>query len=660
MKLLSLSFADLEQILSDWVNAGYLRLLELELYRWLKQESEQAQQSFTPQQALLLILASHQSGRGHACLEYSALVTNANIYLAMPPEGRKVTTAILPASLFKSVSHHDWTDTLQSSWLVQVSNALNQPFVLAGSRLYLRKFWRYEQEIAQALQLRLNAPAPIALEASIYRAMIDPLFPNSEVGVNWQKVACALASRNRVTIITGGPGTGKTTTVVRLLALLQQIQSQAQEPMLRIRLAAPTGKAAARLNESIQQQIEYLGELGVSSEIRQLIRAEKVTTLHRLLGAQANTRHFLYHASNPLAVDVVVVDEASMIDVEMMANLMQALPTSARLVLLGDKDQLASVEAGAVLGELCKEAERGAYNAETVTWLQHYVGQDIPESYQVAQAERHHQAIVMLRKSHRFNENSGIGQLARAVNQGNSVQTLTLLEGAEGVSRLRTATLLNTDLQTILLAAYADYLAALQSWQHSIDRQENPTDDIALAILKRFNQFQVLCAVRNGEWGVESLNAFIESLLRAKGYLGTEEWYSGRPILITRNNYALKLMNGDVGIVLPFYVASTGKIHQRVVFSGDNDSIDAVLPSRLSNVETVFAMTVHKSQGSEFQKVLMVLPSNNSPILTRELLYTGITRAKSEFILCASQDNVIHHCVSTAVLRLSGPLWPLR
>ncbi|RMU25116.1 exodeoxyribonuclease V subunit alpha, partial [Pseudomonas avellanae] len=256
-------------------------------------------------------------------------------------------------------------------------------------------------------------------------ALFGPANSAPDAIIDWQKLACALATRRAFSIITGGPGTGKTTTVVRLLALLQAPAVQSGQP-LRIRLAAPTGKAAARLTESISQQVQ---SLDVSAEVRQKIPSE-VTTVHRLLGSRPGTRHFRHHAGNLLPLDVLVVDEASMIDLEMMANLLDALPPHARMVLLGDKDQLASVEAGAVLGDLCRDAEDGFYSPQTQAWLEAVSGEDLSKgALREGDAQQHPlaQQVVMLRHSRRFGQGSGIGQLARLVNQQQDQQARALL-----------------------------------------------------------------------------------------------------------------------------------------------------------------------------------------------------------------------------------------
>ncbi|MGH8349558.1 MAG: exodeoxyribonuclease V subunit alpha, partial [Pseudomonas sp.] len=328
--------------------------------------------------------------------------------------------------------------------------------------------------------------------------------------IDWQKLACALATRSAFSIVTGGPGTGKTTTVVRLLALLQAPAVEAGMP-LRIRLAAPTGKAAARLTESISQQVRTLK---VAQNIREKIPSD-VTTVHRLLGSRPGTRHFRHNMGNRLPLDVLVVDEASMIDLEMMANLLDALPTHARLVLLGDKDQLASVEAGAVLGDLCRDAEAGWYSPQTRQWLEVVSGENLQASGLQEDTQGTHplaHQVVMLRQSRRFGEGSGIGQLARWVNQQQPEEARKLLSARshDDVYCLSLKGEQDRALERLLLdghgegpQGYRHYLSVLRNQRPPLD---SPLDDSrwtdwAREVLQAFDAFQLLCAVRKGPWG---------------------------------------------------------------------------------------------------------------------------------------------------------------
>jgi exodeoxyribonuclease V alpha subunit len=457
--------------------------------------------------------------------------------------------------------------------------------------------------------------------------------------------------------------------VVRLLALLQAPAVEAGQP-LRIRLAAPTGKAAARLTESISQQVQ---SLKVDEAVREKIPCD-VTTVHRLLGSRPGTRHFRHHAGNRLPLDVLVVDEASMIDLEMMANLLDALPAHARLVLLGDKDQLASVEAGAVLGDLCRDAEAGWYNPQTRQWLESVSAESLRDSGLQEDRDGSHplaQQLVMLRHSRRFGEGSGIGQLARRVNQQLPEEARQLLAAGhyDDVFSLPLKGEHDHKLERLLLEGhgngpqgYRHYLNVLRQQRPPAGRPLEHPDWVNWArdVLQAFDTFQLLCAVRKGPWGVEGLNLRItEALLKARLIEHDQQWYEGRPVLMTRNDYGLGLMNGDIGIALKLPEREgpdAGKPVLRVAFPRNDGQggVRFVLPSRLNDVETVYAMTVHKSQGSEFAHTALILPDALNPVLTKELIYTGITRAKHWFTLIEPRAGVFEEAVQRKVKRLSG------
>ncbi len=548
---------------------------------------------------------------------------------------------------------------------------LSAPLVLDGSRLYLRRYWNHERVVAGAIRQRL------ALTCAVPESLgdeLDRLFPATTASAsdapNWPKIACALAARGAFTVITGGPGTGKTTTVVRLLGLLQTLQLREHARPLRIRLAAPTGKAAARLNASIAAQI---AQLDVDETTRAAIPAE-VTTLHRLLGARPDTRRFRHDHANPLHLDVLVIDEASMIDLEMMSAVLSALPATARLILLGDKDQLSSVEAGAVLGDLCRRAQKGHYGEPTASWLQATTGDDI-RAFTRSDARPLDQQIAMLRHSHRFDDSSGIGQLARAVNVGDHHASHALLRKPR-VDLAWTASASHAPLADITIDGNRAHFAGRADdaspcgYRHYLEllRQQRPKLAAGIAaheqwarnVLEAFHRFQLLCALRHGPYGVDGLNQLIAQALHARGLIDTGTgWYEGRPVMLTRNDYSLGLANGDVGICLRV-PDEHGQLRLTVAFFADADAGSAtgtrvrqVLPSRLGDVVTVYAMTVHKSQGSEFEHTALVLPAEASQVLTRELLYTGITRAREWFTLVGSAA-IIDGAIDRRTQRHSG------
>ena len=657
---------DLLVLLDRWVERGWLRALDRALVHFLEERAPGSD----PLLLLAAALASHQLGHGHVCLDLEQTLAEPDFALSLPPEGDALAgPLLLPSQLLTGLALDIWLQRIAASPLVAAGNAPGQdsrPLVLSGRRLYLRRYWSYERRIDQALRQRLTQGERTPADLS---TRLEQLFAGGAPAaqIDWQKLACALATRAAFSIITGGPGTGKTTTVVRLLALLQAPAVEQGRP-LRIRLAAPTGKAAARLTESIGQQVE---RLQVSSDVRGQIPTE-VSTVHRLLGSRPGSRHFRHHAGNPLPLDVLVVDEASMIDLEMMANLLDALPAQARLVLLGDKDQLASVEAGAVLGDLCRDAEEGRYCPATQAWLEQVGGQSLEGSGLTpgdAQRNPLAQQVVMLRFSRRFGEGSGIGQLARLVNRQQARQARDLLD-------LPPADVFGLVLRGEHDRAFDRLLLdglgrgdngpqGYRSYLRTIGRHRpppgTPIDDSrwaqwASTVLRSFEDFQLLCAVRQGPWGVQGLNERVQRVLGNAGLIDSHPlWYEGRPVLVTRNDYGLGLMNGDIGIALRV-PDDMGEPVLRVAFPRNDGTggVRFVLPSRLNEVETVFAMTVHKSQGSEFGHTALVLPDAVNPVLTKELVYTGITRAKHCFSLVEPRAGVFEAAVGRRVRRISG------
>jgi exodeoxyribonuclease V alpha subunit len=601
--------------------------------------------------ALLWLAAvlSRQLADGHLCLDLDLLPALAEEQ-DWPAEWRAQAEALR-------------TNGLPTSHLLAAGGdgmPANVPLVLDGTRLYLRRYWNHERAVAQGI---LERVARGAAPAAHFADELARLFPGA-VAPDWQRIACALAARGAFGVVTGGPGTGKTTTVVRLLGLLQTLQLREHAEPLRIRLAAPTGKAAARLNASISAQF---AQLDVDAAVRAAIPAE-VLTLHRLLGARPDTRRFRHDRRNPLHLDVLVVDEASMIDLEMMAAVLDALPESARLILLGDKDQLSSVEAGAVLGDLCRRAEAGHYDAATAQWLRATTGDDVAAFVQ-ADAQALDQRIAMLRTSHRFGTASGIGQLARAVNAGDATATLALLQAPAGdLAWLPSAdadALAELAIEGAAAAHDGDapgglrhYLDWLRSHRPAAGAAEAAHADWAHGALQAFNRFQLLCALRRGPYGVEGLNRQLAAALHARGLIEDEHgWYEGRPVLLTRNDYGLGLMNGDIGLCLRLPAADGTRLAVAFLAAAtDHDGgtrLRFVAPSRLVDAETAFALTVHKSQGSEFEHAALLLPPEPNGVLTRELLYTAITRARRRFSLVGSAA-IIEQTIARRTQRHSG------
>lgn len=636
-----------------WVELGWLSQLDRAFVHFLHSHAPDAPEIVW----LSAALVSHQLGRGHTCLDLKATLKNPDETLNLPPEKNTGDLhTITPGRLLERVSLSEWKKCLAGCPLI-ADGPGDTPLVVEADRLYLRRFWQYTTDVADDIIGRLTnrqrTPGNLAERLDLY---FDPLRTPGEKRkeeVHWQSVAAALAMKKGFSIISGGPGTGKTTTVVYLLALLQSLALENNQP-LRIRLAAPTGKAAARLTESIGKTINRLPD-----KLRSAVPVE-VVTLHRLLGSRFGTRRFFYNAKNRLHIDLLVVDEASMIDLEMMASVLSALPLKTRLILLGDKDQLASVEAGAVLGDLSRRWDPIGYPAATAAWISEQTGYAVPQGEKAVNSLG--SQITVLKKSHRFGDHSGIGALARAVNAGDARKVAAVWEKGYGdIGRIemsdtddRRFTRLVVDGEVVSAGAggYRVYLDCLQEGHPgALDE-----DRWLKRILTAFDRFRLLSPLRKGFWGVEALNERTEMCLHRQGLLpAIGGWYSGRPVMLTRNAYSLGLMNGDTGILLPVADKSNpASLGLKAVFPLPDGSLKKVLPSRLDQVETVYAMTVHKAQGSEFDHTVLVLPDRPNPLLTRELIYTAITRSRTRFTLIGPDMALMNESVNHQVYRASG------
>ncbi len=617
--------------------------------------------------APLLVAAAmlaHMEGRGHTCLPLVDLCQPPVALLGWPAaavegaQGLKALWAHLPATLV------DWQTALQgivsgACWRGVDAPDQGQPLVLGGPAdaplLYLRRYAGYEQRVGQSLLQR--GGGALAVPETAAREWLDRFFPpitEEPTITDWQKVACAVALRARLSVITGGPGTGKTYTAARLLALLLALHPDGSP--LRAALAAPTGKAAARLKQSIDDALTRLpvpADAGL--DLSALIaRMGPSRTLHALLGARPDTRAFRHHAANPIDVDVLIVDEVSMVHLEMMDALLQALPPTARLVLLGDKDQLASVEAGAVLGDLCQEAAAGRYSAATAQFVQRVAGQTLAAGFVLPDpAPVLAQQTVMLRQSRRFK--GAIGRLALTVNRGDAAAARSCLGGSDNSEASLVLALQPSSPQSVCALAlgasgkpsYADYLRLLQTGPAGQGTQAHTR--WVSSVLKAYERFRILCAVHQGDWGTQALNVAVQKALADAGLLRIQgEWYEGRPVMVTRNDAQLGVFNGDVGLVLS---STEGK--PKVWFL-DGESLRSVSVMRLAQVETAFVMTVHKSQGSEFEHTALVLPPGGADVLSRELVYTGITRARQQFTLVEAEAGLLEAAIERSSLRASG------
>jgi exodeoxyribonuclease V alpha subunit len=579
-----------------------------------------------PDFSLAAALVSSSCGKGDVCLDLSSVA------------GRNILTENMGQQPVVCPPLVSWRSKLESNAVVGKPGD-KCPLILDDqNRLYLYRYWNYERQLAHSIQMRARQRSA-DIDIKLLNGGLKRLFPEiSRKGTDWQKVACLTALFKKICIISGGPGSGKTFTVTKILALLIE---QYPGNKFRILLAAPTGKAATRLAESI---LEAKTQLNCSPTLINAI-PQDVLTIHRMLRVKKGSSYFYFNRENPLPADVVIIDEASMVDLALMSKIVQAMPETARLVLIGDKDQLASVEAGAVLGDICDRDNRHGFSESYCTHIQKMTDHKInitagPRSPKAGLND----CLVNLTGSYRFGSRSDIGELSLSVNQGDARQALALLK--------------NTTKPTISLAVTESandlfHLIKAELTHGQVEYLNTRDPDRAL---KLFNRFTFLCALRIGPFGVQAVNWIIEHILIQNELIRPDRfsdnpWYKGRPVLVTSNDYNLGLFNGDIGITLPD--TGPGRDKLCVFFPGDAGQPRRFSPYVLPAHETVYAMTVHKSQGSEFENVILVLPDRDSPVLTRELIYTAITRARKT-IKVLGNENIILSAISKKIERKSG------
>ena len=586
---------------------------------------------------LAAALVSRNIRNGDVCLDLEAYA------------GKALEKEPVPYPRLNCPKIKEWQASLLKSGIVGKPGDF-MPLILDGhNRLYLYRYWEYEQKLADALLERALQPLP-EIDEAVFKESLARLFPEkTPQRINWQQIAAVVAVLKRLCIISGGPGTGKTFAVARILAFLLEHLHLSAEKTLKIYLTAPTGKAASRLTESIASARKSIA----CSEAVKAAIPDMGMTLHRLLKSQGHSSQFFYNAENKLPADVVVVDEASMVDLPLMSKLVQALSPETRLILLGDGDQLASVEAGSVLGDICGEERINRFSSK----LLHQIKQ---VAHTIAMPGRKmtpalapemttgkaglHDCRVYFSTSYRFNDQSGIPRFGELVNTGRAQEAMALLrKGVYGDINWMPITKskpIGGLIEKMLVLHYGD-----------LSREKDPVKALNL-----MNHFKILCAVNHGPYGVNEINQMAIQVLQInhnKGHGSNRRhtaWYHGRPILIRKNDYQLDVFNGDMGIVLK---DPDNQDELLVFFSGNNSEIRSIAPYRLPEHETAYAMTIHKSQGSEFNEVLMVLPEKDTPILTRELIYTGSTRARQNLSILSS-ESAIRLAVSRRIERVSG------
>ncbi|MBJ2118644.1 MULTISPECIES: exodeoxyribonuclease V subunit alpha [Proteus] len=633
------------KLLEQAITQNLLRPLDLRFAQMLVEDENPI---------LLFVFAylSAQTGAGHVCLPLN-IIQKDQLF-----DGRQKEFALEIWQKMGKPSAKKIVEELTHCHCVNQSrDDPSFPIILDNEYLYLQRMWSYEEKVAQFFR---REQAIVDIDENELIKVLNQLFPATKENqeTNWQKVAASVAITSPISIISGGPGTGKTTTVAKILAAFVMLTSN-EKPI--IQLAAPTGKAAARLTESLGNA---LAQLNLSEEENKWM-PKQAQTIHRLLGAQPESQQVRYHKDNPLQLDILVVDEASMVDLPMMARLIDALPLKCHVIFLGDKDQLASVEAGAVLGDICRFSEDG-FSQKRFDQINHLTQGELVKSTDTIPVSQTPVSVVsdslcLLRKSYRFGEDSGIGQLAFAVNKGQTKTAITLLKKAEISPQQLEIVLEPQDVSFIALESKESYLLMIQDAVNAYREyltlvSQKASPDI---ILNAFNQYRLLCARREGPFGVSGLNDRIEMLLHRQRLIrrptnSYQSDYIGRPIMIQRNDSTLGLFNGDIGIML-----NNDEGEMKAFFQLPDGKLKAIQPSRLPQHETAYVMTVHKSQGSEFTHTALVLPDKFSPVVSRELLYTALTRAKKKLSLYAS-ESMVRMAIQTRIQRRSGLIDKLR
>jgi exodeoxyribonuclease V alpha subunit len=569
---------------------------------------------------LAAALVSRATGEGHVCLDLSSV------------DGEHLFTGEPGTDGFVCPRLEEWRKKFDSSSVVGRPGDYRPLILDDRSRLYLYRYWDYENILANKISERVASKIE-RVDLPLLKDGLSKFFSPLENGqTDWQKLAAFVSVLKKFCVVSGGPGTGKSTLIARIIALILE---QRKGNAMRISLAAPTGKAAARLQEAIQNGKETLP---VEETVKEAVPTE-ASTIHRLLGTIPGSPYFRHNAENPLPVDMVIVDEASMVDLALMSKFVQALPSDARLILLGDKDQLASVEAGAVLGDICDTGRIHGFSRDLLNRFREITGDTADISPGNSSGPVIKDSVVELKKNYRFGIESGIRAVSLAVNQGDGNLALRILKSGE-YDDIRWKALPEPN------ALYSVLRENVLHWFKPYLETADPIEIFSL-----FGRFRILCALRKGPYGVSAQNLLVEQVLRDENLIDTDKrWYRGRPVMITKNDYNLGLFNGDIGIILP----DPETDHTlRAFFLSPDWALRSFLPVRLPDHETVYAMTVHKSQGSEFDKALLILPDRHTPVLTRELIYTGITRAKKSIEVWGT-ERIFVEGVSQRIERSSG------
>jgi len=607
------SFADIQPVLED---DTYFSNLDRHFGSFISRLATKS----SPELTLAAALLSSWTNNGHVCID---LRNMAGKPMAAAGTASPLTSSFVCPSLKK------WLNKIRQSDVAGQPGEITPLVLDRHGRLYLRRYWEYENSIGRFI-LERSIPDDKKIDYHKLGDDLTALFPDiPSQSINWQKIAAFGAITRHFCIISGGPGTGKTSTVAKILALLHNQTAEGQD--LRILLGAPTGKAAARLQESLA------GTVALHTKL-----LPPAATLHRMLGARPNSPYFWHDSENPLHADVIIVDEASMVDLPLMAKLMQAVPPGAKLILLGDRNQLASVQPGSVLADICHPDYLDCFTPEFQQQLLDITGDRLPVGRNCHTAAKHQflqDSIVELKQGFRFSAGSGIEILSRAVNNSD-METVANTLFEEENPQLAWLEIVPPEELPDMLAKWSGF-SELATMQHA----DNPA--ACFAVLSRN---RILCGLRSGPYGAQNINRIMAGLFENSSEGQEQTLHGGQPVMITRNDYNLQLFNGDVGVVLPDPESGN---RLRVFFVNESGEMRKILPAMLPPHESVYAMTVHKSQGSEFDRVLLILPDRDAPVLTRELLYTGLTRARQRVEIWGSRE-VFQNAVRKQIIRQSG------
>jgi len=580
-----------------------------------------------------IIACSQALRHGHSCLKIAAF-SDENIPLLFAQiKGQEKSGYLLP-------NINDWHDHLHD---LAISVDDKQPLVYEHKRLYLRRYWQFEHQLSIIIKAFIAGENDTIepFKQADSRQVIKQLFPlnnNASFGtIDWQKLAVANALLHPFSIITGGPGTGKTFTVTKVLAALQMLSNN----RLKIAMLAPTGKAAQRLNESIQKAKTILSKHSLVPMDTLDSIPDAASTIHRLLGVLPGSHDFRYNSEQQLVFDVILVDEISMIDLPLMTRLMRAISSNCRIIMLGDADQLPSVAAGSVLSDLAP-VRVSCFSAGNIQQLSKLTGHS-DDSLSMAQANKTENGfsldyLTVLQHSHRFDGQGEIGHLANMVINGQVEHSWEYLLQA------------NQQIEYIKNDRYRSWIERLveQYYMPLFSLNDGQPELNIEQAFSRLGQFRFLAATRSGEQGVAWINDYIEQILRRRSLIvNPNNLYHGRPVMVTENHYHLGLYNGDTGLL---WLNNDSRLQAVFPYK---DGWRYIALGRLPQVETVYAMTIHKTQGSEFAHVALVLPDYDSPILSRELIYTGITRA-SEQLSVFSSEGSFKQSLKRKIERYSG------